>query len=162
MNEKDDQQDDDTIDTPEATPDQPIDFPVRYTATPMFQFAAFLLAAASIWLAYNVWKNPNVISIIVFVGIVVIAVGMVFNAFARATYDGETLVYHVPLRPKLTIHRNQIIEVTLEGRRTRALVVGFHPRAEDGRIEVERGQYVNLVPLQDQWELQEYLDGTHA
>ena len=160
MNEKNDQQDKDMIDASESTPEQLDELPVRYTPTPMFQFAAFLLAVASLWFAINVWGNPNVISIIVFVGVLMITVGMVFGAFARATYDGETLVYRVPLRPKLTIHRNQIIKVTLEGRRTRALVIGFHPRAEDGRIELERAEYVNLVPLQDQWDLQERLDGT--
>ena len=149
-------------DASEPALEQPDEFPVNYSPTPVFQFAALLLAAACIWLAYNVWQHPGVISIIVFVGVGAITVGMVFGAFARATYDGETLYYRVPLRPKLTIHRNQIIEVTLEGRRTRALVVGFHPRTEDGRIELERAQYVNLVPLQDQWELQEYLDGTRG
>lgn len=160
MNEKDDQQEVEITDASESDSEQGDEFPVCYSPTPIFQFAGFLLAIASIWLAYNVWQNPNIISIIVFVGVGAITVGMVFGAFARATYDGETLVYRVPLRPQLTIHRKQIIEVTLEGRRTKALVVGFHPLDENGRIELERARYANLVPLQDQWELQEYLDGT--
>ena len=131
MNEKDDQQEAEITDASESDSEQGDEFPVSYSPTPIFQFAAFLLAVASIWLAYNVWQNPNIISIIVFVGVGAITVGMVFGAFARATYDGETLVYRVPLRPQLTIHRKQIIEVTLEGRRTKALVVGFHPLARE-------------------------------
>jgi hypothetical protein len=148
------------IEPSDSTPEQPDELPSHYTPTPLFQFTALLLAAASVWLAINVWQNPNVISMIVFVGVFVITVGMVFSAFARASYDDETLTYYVPLRPKLIIQRSQIVQVSLEGRRTRALVIGFHPRAEDGRIESERIQYVNLVPLQDQWELLERLEGT--
>jgi hypothetical protein len=162
MDEKVDQQEVEISDVPDSADEPADEFPVRYSPTPIFQFAAFLLATGSIWLATNVWQNPSVISIIIFVGLVAITVGMVFSAFARATYDGETLTYRVPLRPQLSIRRNQIIQVTLEGRRTRALVVGFHPLDENGHIELERAQYVNFVPLQDQWELQEYLDGTRT
>jgi len=160
MNEKDDQQEVDIVNTSDSEPGQGDEFPVRYSPTPIFQFAGFLLAIASIWLAYNVWQNPGIISIIVFVGVGAITVGMVFGAFARATYDGETLVYRVPWRPQITLSHNQIIEVNLEGRRTKALVIAFHPLDENGLVDSTRAQYVNLVPLQDQWELQEYLDGT--
>jgi len=160
MNKMGDQKEVEITDVSEMEPEQPVDFPLRYSPTPIFQFAGFLLAIASIWLAYNVWQNPNIISVIVFVGVGAITLGMVFGAFARAPYDGETLVYRVPWRPQITINRKQIIEVTLEGRRTKALVIGFHPLDENGLVDSTRAQYVNLVPLQDQWELQEYLDGT--
>ena len=162
MHVNDDQRNVEIVDASDLQPEQPDEFPVRYLPTPIFQFAGFLLALSSIWLAYNVWQNPGIISIIVFVGVSAITLGIVFGAFARASYDGETLVYRVPWRPQITIDRNQIIKVTLEGRRTKALVIGFHPRDEKGLIDSTRAQYVNLVPLQDQWELQEYLDGTRG
>ena len=131
----------------------------RYAPTSMFRFAALLLAVASIWLGVEVWKQSNVINVIVFIGLTAIALGMVVGSFANAMYDGDTLVYRIPLRPTRTIHRNQIIGVTLEGRWTKALVIGFHPRAKDERIELERAEYVNFVPLQDQDDLLERLVG---
>lgn len=136
--------------------------PIHYSPTPMFRFAALLLAAASIWLGVGVWRQPNVINIIAFTGVTIIALGLVAGSFAKAVFDGETLVYRVPLRPNRTISRNQIDSVTLEGRRTRALVIIFHPRAEDGRIETERTKVVNLVPLEDQVDLLERLEGISA
>ena len=136
------------------------DSPIRYTPTAMFRFAALLLAIASIWLGIEVWKQSNVINIIVFIGLTAIALGMVDGSFAKAVYDGDSLIYRMPLRHTLSIHRNQIIGVTLEGRWTKALVIGFHPRAKDGRIDLEHAEYVNFVPLQNQDDLLDLLVGT--
>ncbi len=133
----------------------------HYTPTSMFRLAALLFAVASIWLGIEVWKQSNVINVIVFIGLTVIALGMVDGSFAKAVVDGDSLIYRVPLRPTVSIHRNQIIGVTLEGRWTKALVIGFHPRAKDGRIELERAAYVNFVPLEHQDDLLERLVGTN-
>ena len=133
--------------------------PIHYAPTPMFRFAALLLAAASIWLGVGVWRQANVINIVAFSGVTLVALGMVAGSFAQAVFDGDTLIYRVPLRPIRTISRNQIDSVSLEGRRVRALVIVFHPRTEDGRIETERIEAVNLVPLEDQIDLLERLEG---
>jgi hypothetical protein len=136
--------------------------PIRYAPSPMFRFAALLLAVASIWLGVGVWRQANVINIVAFSGVTIAALGMVTGSFAQAVFDGDTLIYRVPLRPTRTISRNQIDSVSLEGRRTRALVIIFHPRAGDGRIETERIEAVNLVPLEDQLDLLERLEGISA
>jgi hypothetical protein len=134
----------------------------NYAPTAMFRLAALLLVVASVWMGLDVWRQPNVINIIVFVGLVIIALGTVVGAFARADFDGDTVVYRMPLRPTHTIQRKQIISATREGRWTKALVIGYHPRAEDGRIELERAAYVNFVPLENQDDLLERLVGTSA
>lgn len=131
----------------------------RYTPTLSFRLAAALLVLAGLWLGSRVWQQPNTLDSIMFVGVSIIAVIMVFGSFASAEFDGRTLTYRVPLRHMHRIDTGQIAHVEISGRRTRALIIGYHPRDASGRIETEDLEFVNLVPLQDQWDLLEALGG---
>ena len=133
--------------------------PRRYTPTPIFRLAAALFVLGSLWLGSRVWQQPNILDIIMFVGVSIIAVFMVLGSFASAEFDGRTLTYRSPLRPTHRIDIGQIFHVEMSGRRTQALIIGYHPRDANGRIETENVVFINLAPLQDQWELLEALGG---
>jgi hypothetical protein len=39
------------------------------------------------------------------------------------------------------------------GRKNEALIIGYHPREENGRINLEEVKFINCVPLNDQGQL---------
>ena len=131
----------------------------RYTPTAFFRLAAVAFVFATGLLVSEVVRRPNTLLYIFAGGMAVVTVFLVLGAFARADFDGTTLVYRVPLRKVHRFERGQIDHIEIGGRRTRALIIGYHPRSADGRIEVERVVFVNLVPLDDQIDLYEQLGG---
>ncbi|MCO6452030.1 MAG: hypothetical protein J5I90_14700 [Caldilineales bacterium] len=134
-------------------------FPVRYRPTVIFRAGAIILAVGAVYLGSEVWKNPDILRMIFFGGVAFIALWMASNALAKVEFDGQTLTYRVPLRAAHRIHKAQIDSVSLEGRRTEALVIIYHPQDENGRIDSERLKYLNLAPLENQGELYDFLAG---
>lgn len=131
----------------------------RYSPTPIFRLATGLLILGAFLLGIEAWRKSDGLLFVFALGIAVVAVFMTLGSFASAEFDGRTLTYRTPLRGVHRIDRGQIDRVEMGGRRFRALVVGYHPRTANGRIETERVRYVNLVPLEDQMELYELLGG---
>lgn len=143
------------------TTEQP-DSTFHYQPTLTFRAAAFFLLISSIYLATEVWRTGDPFIILFFVVVLVAGLGMSLGALASATFDGETFVYRIPLRPERRITRDQIINIEVVGRRTHALLINYHPRDEQGKIDFSREAYLNLTPLQNQRDLLERLQGKHA
>jgi len=131
----------------------------RYTPTAFFRLAAVAFVFATGLLASEVVRRPNPLLYVFAGGMAVVTVFLVLGAFARADFDGDTLVYRVPLRRVHRFDRSQIDHIEIGGRRTRALIIGYHPCDANGRIDVERVVFVNLVPLEEQIDLYEQLGG---
>lgn len=131
----------------------------RYAPTPIFRLASVLLALGAVLLGIDAWRRSDPFLAIFAIGAAVVAVFMIPASFARAEFDGRTLTYHTPLRGSHQIDRGQIERVELGGRRFRALIIGYHPRAANGHIETGQLKYINLPPLEDQLELYELLGG---
>ena len=133
--------------------------PARYKPRPLFRMGALLLAAGGIYLGSDVWQDPQLISAILFAGVALIAFWMGLHAFAVASFDGEALTYRVPLRGTKRIDVAQIDSISIEGRRTRALVILYHTRTAAGTIDGKTLRFLNLVPLENQDELFDCLGG---
>ncbi len=131
----------------------------RYSPTPIFRLATVVLAVGALLLASDAWRRSDPLLAIFAIGVAIVAVFMILASLARAEFDGRTLTYRTPLRPSHQIDRGQIARVELGGRRFRALVIGYHPRSANGRIETGQLKYINMPPLQDQVELLELLGG---
>ncbi len=129
-----------------------------YVPTLRFRVTAGLFVLASTWLTTEVWRQPGTIAIVIFVGVAIIALFLVLQALVRVDYDGETLTYHLPLRPTQRIKRSQITWIERGGRRTTALIIGYQPPDNEGYL-ASQPRFVNLPPLNDQENLLEYLGG---
>ncbi len=138
--------------SPESSPS-----PQRYKPKSIFYIYALLFAVATIWLGSEAMKQHSVVWWIMFLGVGFITLRMILASFARAEWHGETLVYRTPLRKPHRIHRQQLALVEMGGRRNEALILGYHPRDDQGLIDTSRMVYVNMVPLEGQGELMEHL-----
>ena len=131
--------------------------PQRYKPKSIFYLYAFLFAIATIWLGSEAMKQHSVVWWIMFFGVGFITLRLILASFARAEWDGETLVYRTPLRKPHRIDRQQLALVEMGGRRNEALILGYHPRDDQGLIDTHRMIYVNMVPLEGQGELMDRL-----
>lgn len=139
-----------------ASPDNPVK---RYSPTPIFRLATGLLAICAILLGSEAWRESDWLLAIFALGAGLVSFFMILGSLARAEFDGHSLTYRTPLRGSHQIDRSQIVCVEMGGRRFRALVIGYHPRAANGLIATTQTRYVNLAPLEDQDELLELLGG---
>ena len=131
--------------------------PRRYHPKTIFRIYPLLFLAATIWLGSEAWKRQDILWLIMFVGVGFITLRLILGAFAWAEFDGETFVYHTPLRKPHQVHRAQLALVEMGGRRNEALIIGYHPRREDGLIDADAMKYINCVPLEGQGELYDQL-----
>ncbi len=131
----------------------------QYHPTLFFRGAAAFMLVSSVYLATEVWRTGDFFVILFFVVVLFAAVAMSAGSLATATWDGETFIYQLPLRPEHRLSREQIIDIEVVGRRTRALLIHYHPRNENGFIDRQREVFLNLTPLEDQLDLMERLLG---
>jgi hypothetical protein len=125
----------------------------RYTPKTIFRIYPILFLIATIWLGSETWQRQSFIWLVMFVGVGFITLRLILGAFAWAEFDGETFLYHTPLRKSHSVHRGQLTTVEMGGRKNEALIIGYHPREEDGRINLEEVKFINCVPLNDQGQL---------
>lgn len=138
-------------------PDNASHQPRRYKPKTIFRLYAIPFFLATIWLGSETWQRQSVVWLIMFIGVGFITLRLILGAFAWAEFDGETFLYHTPFRRSHRVHRGQLALVEMGGRRNEALIIGYHPRREDGQIDLERTIYINCVPLEDQGELYDAL-----
>jgi hypothetical protein len=129
----------------------------HYKPKSIFRIYPILFVLAAIWLGSETFKRHDVIWLIMFVGVGFIAIRLVLSAFAWAEFDGETFTYHTPLRSSHRFQRGQLALVEMGGRKNEALIIGYHPRLDDGFIDLDVVNYINCVPLEAQNELYEQL-----
>jgi len=131
----------------------PTSSPRRYTPKAIFRLYPILFFIATIWLGSETWKRQSFIWLVMFLGVGFITLRLILGAFAWAEFDGKTFVYHTPLRQPHHVDRGQLALVEMGGRKNEALIIGYHPRLEDGRIDLDAMKYINCAPLEDQGEL---------
>ncbi len=125
----------------------------RYTPKAIFRLYPILFLVATLWLGSETWKRQSFIWLIMFIGVGFITLLLILAAFAWAEFDGKTFIYHTPLRRSHHVDRGQLALVEMGGRRNEALIIGYHPRLEDGRIDLDAMTYINCAPLEGQGEL---------
>ena len=131
--------------------------PRRYHPKTIFRVYPLLFLVATIWLGSETWKRQDFLWLIMFVGVGFITIRLILGAFAWAEFDGETFVYHTPLRKPHRVRRGQLELVEMGGRRNEAIIVGYHPLREDGTVDLDAMKYINCVPLEGQGELYDQL-----
>jgi hypothetical protein len=129
----------------------------RYHPKTIFRIYPMLFLAATVWLGFETWQRQDILWLIMFVGVGFITIRLILGAFAWASFDGETFIYKTPLRKSHKVQRGQLALVEMGGRKNEAIIVGYHPRREDGIIDLDAMTYINCVPLEDQNELYEHL-----
>ena len=129
----------------------------RYTPKTIFRLYTIPFFLATIWLGSETWKRQSFVWLIMLVGVGFITIRLILGAFAWAEFDGETFVYHTPLRHAHRVQRGQLALVEMGGRKNEALIIGYHPRREDGQLDLDRAVYINCVPLEDQGQLYDAL-----
>lgn len=124
-----------------------------------FRATALFLLVASVYLAGEARRTGDTFVVLFFVVVLVSAVAMSLGSLAQATWEDDVLSYRLPLRPLRRLHRKQIIDVEVVGRRTRALLIRYHPLDERGRIDSGQEAFLNMTPLQDQMILRDLILG---
>lgn len=132
---------------------------IHYHPTLLFRGATVFLALSTVYLGSEVWRTGDFFVILFFITVLIATAGMALGSLASATWDGQTFSYRVPLRPLRTLTSAQIIDIEIVGRRTRALLIHYHPCDEQGHIDRTQELFLNLTPLQDQIELLLCLQG---
>ena len=125
----------------------------RYHPKTIFRIYPILFLIATIWLGSEAWRQRSFIWLFMFLGVGFITLRLILGAFAWAEFDGETFIYHTPLRGAHEFGRAQLALVEMGGRRNEALIIGYHPRRADGLIDVDVVKYINCVPLEGQNQL---------
>ena len=134
----------------------------HYTPKAIFRLYPILFAVATVWLASETWQRRSIVWGVMLVGVGFITLRLILGAFAWAEFDGETLVYHTPLRPEHRLTTQQLALVEMGGRKNEALIIGYHPKTENGLIDASQRRFINFIPLEGQGELFEKLQEAMA
>lgn len=87
----------------------------------------------------------------------VVAILAVPRALARVTLEDDRLTQSIPLQRPKTIHLRQLISYENTGRRWNALILRYHPMDEQGRLDIANQEFLGLVPLDEQYLLEDRL-----
>lgn len=79
------------------------------------------------------------------------------RAWAKVLLAGEELSLHVPLRRPRRVQLRQLISFESAGRWWGALLLRYHPMDERGRLDIANQEFLALVPLRDQYVLEQRL-----
>jgi hypothetical protein len=122
-------------------------FQVIYLA-PILLFLLFLVAFL---------RQPAPEGGLVLVVLAGLALLTVPRALTRVTVNGEKLVRAVPLRRPRTVYLRQLVAVERSSRLGHALLLRYHPMDEQGRVDIANEEFLGLVPLDDQFALEDRL-----
>ena len=124
---------------------------------PLYQALFTLPVLLVALLAYDFLRSPQAEGALMLAGTVVLAFLAVPRALGRVDLADDRLILSIPLHRPRSVHLRQLIDYEATGRMWHTLLLRYHPMDERGRLDIANQEYLTLVPLQDQYILEEQL-----
>jgi hypothetical protein len=124
---------------------------------PLYQALFTLPVLLVALLAYDFLRSPQAEGALMLAGTVVLAFLTVPRALGRVDLADDRLILSIPLHRPQSVHLRQLIDYEATGRMWHTLLLRYHPMDERGRLDIANQEYLTLVPLQDQYILEEQL-----
>ena len=129
-----------------------------YRPQSVYRILVLVSAVLVILFAWDLLHGVEAGSVLFFL----ISVGLLLwsgrTAMTVVSVDLTTLAVSAPLSGANTIEYGQINSVSEEGRIQQSIVVTYHPRNENGMLDLDRAQSLMLPALQQQTELYKFLE----
>lgn len=128
-----------------------------FRPSPLFQvfYLAPILLAVVFLVAFV--RQPTRENGVIVAAIVIVAILAVPRALARVTLEEDVLTLSMPLRQPRALRLRQLISVERSSRVGHALLLRYHPMDDRGRLDIAGEAFLGLVPLEEQYLLEERL-----
>lgn len=120
----------------------------------IFALVSLVMAGLFGWDLLHGVEAGAVLFFVVCLGILIWAVRIMFTKVYLAA---DRLIVATPLSQQKEVEFRQILSVTEEGRGGKAIVVVYHPRVENGLLDLDRAKTVSLPAVENQDALYEDL-----
>lgn len=124
---------------------------------PAYRFLFTLPALLSLALLIDLVRRPAGESAVMFVACVALTLVTVPRGWARVAVTADRVTLQMPLHRPVTVFLRQLIDYEVAGRGWRAVLLRYHPMDDMGRMDIANQQFLSLVPLRDQYVLEERL-----
>lgn len=124
---------------------------------PLYQALFTLPVLLVVLMAYDFLRSPQAEGALMLAATIVLAFLTVPRALSRVDLVNDLLTLNMPLRRPRSVHLRQLIDYEATGRMWHTLLLRYHPMDEQGRLDIASQEYLTLVPLQDQYILEEQL-----
>ncbi len=124
---------------------------------PAYQFLFTLPVLLSTALLIDLIRRPTAENAIMFMACVALTLITVPRGWASVAITGEHVTLRMPLHRPITVSLRQLVGYEVAGRGWRTLLLRYHPMDDRGRLDIANQQFLSLVPLRDQYVLEEQL-----
>lgn len=126
---------------------------------PTYQFLFTLPALLSLAIVVDLIWRPAGESAVMAIACVALSLVTVPRGWASVTLDDDRVTLRMPLRRPAVVYLRQLIGYEVAGRGWRTLLLRYHPMDDQGRVDIASQAFLSLVPLRDQYVLEERLEG---
>ncbi len=124
---------------------------------PLYQALFTLPALLTVALLVDLIRQPTGESAVMVVACAALTLLTVPRGWASVALESDRVTLHMPLRRPVTVHLRQLIAYEVAGRGWHTLLLRYHPMDELGRLDIANQAFLSLVPLRDQFILEEQL-----
>lgn len=128
-----------------------------YPPQNIYRVAALLSLVVTALFAWDLVQGVEAGSVLFLAVSAGVLAWSVRTAQTHVSLTSEQLVVERPFADPQRIDYGQILSVTEEGRMNKSLVIAYHPRSQDGLLDLERASAVSLPAVQHQDALYEEL-----
>lgn len=116
----------------------------RYT---IFALVSLIMAGLLTWQLVQRWETATLLFVLIALGLALWSAHLIL---ARVMLEGNRITYHRPPFPPRVVEFRQFINVYLEGRVGRSILVAYHPYSAQGLLDLEHAEALTLPALVDQ------------
>lgn len=125
---------------------------------PTYQFLFTLPALLSLAMLVELIRRPAGESAVMLIACVSLSLVTVPRGWASVTLSDDRVILRMPLRRPAAVHLRQLTGYEIAGRGWRTLLLRYHPVDDLGRLDIANQEFLSLVPLRDQYVLEERLE----
>jgi hypothetical protein len=132
--------------------------PTRFQPPATYQFLFTLPALLSLAMLIELIRRPSAESAVMVMACVALSLVALPRGWASVELLDDQVTLHMPLRRPVAVHLRQLIDYEVAGRGWRTLLLRYHPMDDQGRLDIANQEFLSLVPLRDQYVLEERLE----
>ncbi|NJN84028.1 MAG: hypothetical protein HC802_18295 [Caldilineaceae bacterium] len=121
----------------------------------LLTFGCLLLAALFGW---SLQSSRDVAALLFCIACLAMAIWFGREMLSRVSVTENAVQVKAPLGQLQSVDFRQLLSVSEEGRLTRVITLLYHPKREDGLLDLDDVHSLHLPALEDQWELLELLE----
>ena len=124
---------------------------------PLYQALYTLPIPLALLILLDLLRTPAVEKWVVLTVIALAAAIAMPRGWARVRLEKDRLTLDMPLHQPRTVYLRQLIAVETSRRRWDTIILRYHPMDEQGRLDIANQEVLALVPLDQQYLLEERL-----